>query len=243
MPPPPPAKFSRYVTNNFTANSDAGRSGAHQEMTANHSKPTRQYQEPSRAHQGVTASFRIPGGGETFPSEIIPVEIVPWQQPLPPVPSFFGPPFLWSRMRGHQNVACCVWEDEERGAGGYMKDLYLPIAALCVGVEAGLIGFDVIAGRGPCCRPQRAPPSPFMSTPKPGLVQALRTRVAVAFWDVSRARARWRGGGDIRGVDGLIEWSPGVDGVRALFSAQGSASPRGRTVRCAKSRLFWTHFS
>ena len=43
--------------------------------------------EPSRAHQEMTASFRIPGGGENSPSKIIPVEIVPWQPPPPP-PAF-----------------------------------------------------------------------------------------------------------------------------------------------------------
>ena len=96
-PPPgtPPAKFSRHVTNNFTANSDAGKScefrhvqrcAGRREGTKTCLSATRsgcvtgihwKEEEPSRTYQETTASCRIPGGGEIFPFRKFPLATSP----------------------------------------------------------------------------------------------------------------------------------------------------------------------
>ena len=49
---------------------------------------TRKEEEPSRAHQETTASFRTPGGGEIFPFGNCPLANL---SPLPSVPAPLSP--------------------------------------------------------------------------------------------------------------------------------------------------------
>ena len=41
-----------------------------------------------------------------------------------------------------------MWEDKGRGAGAFMSHLFLPITALCCGVQALFMGSDVTASHG-----------------------------------------------------------------------------------------------
>ena len=106
-------------------------------------------------------------------------------------------------MEGHKNVnPLCAERQGQGGAGARTSDIFLPIAALCWGVQGILIGFDGIRGHVlpyPICTSSAFAPEHGIAC------------VPVIFWDWGLACAMGAGGGQgCMRREGASKEAPGV---------------------------------